>query len=149
MRTILMSVASLAICLTVRADAPPSHYTYPEEGTVHDTGTGLTWQRKVEDKLRTTAEAAGYCAALPLANGGWRVPTRYELLTLVDPTVDTPALDHTAFPDGVPNMLFWTSTLRVEVQNGETTWIVDFSAGKTASGGGQGITAAHHVRCVR
>jgi hypothetical protein len=94
-----------------RADAPAGRYVV-DSGTVRDTKTGLTWQRNVEQGKYPAAstctsgmvcDAMTYCANLTV-NGvtGWRLPTVQELLTIVDETRHSPAIDTTAFPASTP-----------------------------------------------
>ncbi len=86
------------------ADAEPTEYGSPQrselrtrEETVIDRVTGLMWQRTASDEL-STEEAASYCAELELDGYcDFRVPTRIELVSLVDFTEDDPAIDATVF----------------------------------------------------
>jgi len=76
---------------------------------VLDESTGLMWAREA---VKVTSWAEGENAAGKLRTLGfedWRVPTRRELLTLVDDTRSGPAIDTTFFPD-CPSDWFWTST---------------------------------------
>ena len=59
-------------------------------GTVRDNRTGLTWQRDIGTVSYSFGQAEGVCSALGTAGGGWRLPTRKELLTLVDPASAIP-----------------------------------------------------------
>jgi formylglycine-generating enzyme required for sulfatase activity len=53
----------------------------PSETTVRSVKVGdLEWQADVPEQKMTWAEAKAYAARL---GGGWRLPTRAELLTLV------------------------------------------------------------------
>ncbi|MCK6586273.1 MAG: DUF1566 domain-containing protein, partial [Polyangiaceae bacterium] len=64
-----------------------------------DKDTNLTWQRQVDANIYNQIEADAYCMALNTNGGGWRLPTISELLTLVDETGYSPAIDTTAFPN--------------------------------------------------
>jgi hypothetical protein len=164
---LLLASALLVVAVRVGAEAPASRYTYPAAGTVYDTRTKLTWQRELpvtyapvcagdyrEDTTTTRVactwvDAVTYCATLSLAGGGWRLPTRAELASIIDPMRGMPALDTTVFPapnyvENVDSHYFWTSTER-HTHDG-LVWSVDFDHGLTAlSGNGQ----VRHVRCVR
>jgi hypothetical protein len=130
------------------ADAPPGRYTFPASGTVYDTRTKLTWQQTVDTKLRKWADAKTYCASLSLAGSGWRLPTRSELLSLLDRTRSSPAIDPTAFPNA-PATQFWTGTASLpQAGTGAAqAWLVDFTDGNAWFNGVS--TAVYRVRCVR
>jgi hypothetical protein len=141
---------------TAFADAPVNRYSYPEAGVVYDTRTKLTWQQKVDGMVYTQSAAVDYCANLQLGNQKWRLPTKAELVTLVDPTKYDPAIASDVFP-GTPTAkypngnvaLFWTST--PDVRNRGFFWTVDFNSGNFSS---VSITATAvtgntvSVRCV-
>jgi hypothetical protein len=103
--------------------------------TVTDSVTGLTWTQNpagMGDAVTpmTWSDAGTYCQGL---GTGWRLPTRIELLSIVDYTQFEPAIDHTAFPQ-VQSNYFWTSTPE-EGQVGSIAsppalaWAVDFTGG--------------------
>ncbi len=104
---------------------------------VYDVVTQLTWSRQAKGAT-SYADAWGACSL----GTGWRVPTRIELVSLIDFT-RIPTLDTTTFLDagGVPT---WTSS-SVAGDDGPTGsyWTVDFSTGLTAQGG-----APSQVLCV-
>lgn len=83
---------------------------------VTDSTTGLQWQRSqapdqdprhAGDQGYTLAEAVTFCSDLESSGAGWRVPTREELLGIVDVAMH-PAICNQVF-DGSPDW-FWTST---------------------------------------
>ena len=77
--------------------------------SIQDHTTGLVWATTLSGPL-AHPEAAPYCAAL--AEGGhsdWRLPTRAELLSLVDYAEASPAIDGDFFPL-TPTMSEWTAT---------------------------------------
>jgi hypothetical protein len=88
----------------VPSGTPTTRYQVSNLGTatVTDTRTGLVWQRNVDSKLYSLGGANAYCVAL---GTGWRVPTKKELLTSVDP--ELVGLDATVFP-GTPAGAFWS-----------------------------------------
>lgn len=94
--------------------------------TVHDSKTGLTWQRAVPDQRMTWAEAKEYAAALDLDGGGWRLPTVQELVGIVDYCRRNPAIDEAAFPD-TPLEWFWTNVPVAGDAGG--AWYVGFDYG--------------------
>jgi len=80
------------------------------EGVVTDLVTGLEWQQGVPDESFTFTEAASYCAGLELGGeGGFRVPTRIELVSLLELSRAEPSIDVSAFP-GTPGDWFWSSS---------------------------------------
>jgi len=109
---------------------------------VWDTTSGLTWQRKVPEQRFDWSGAKSYCAGLSLAGGGWRLPTKDELASLVEISGEWTWIDPKAFPD-TPARPFWSST-----PNGSSSaWGVNFSRGGSSysSDVGYGV----NVRCVR
>jgi hypothetical protein len=138
--------------------------------TATDPKSGLTWQRMTPKSMQTWRDANDYCEELALgAFDDWRLPSRLELLTLVEyatgtePPVSTtkpasafgePMIDRSTFPDTPPAM-FWTASNLVEDDSiltsawpgDEVAWTVDFRTG---------LVARQHVdlllprtRCVR
>lgn len=86
----------------------PASYTITTLGSiaaVKDNVTGLIWQRNFAAPQGTQAAAQAYCAALAPA-GTWRLPTRIELVSLIDFT-KSPTIDLTTFPS-TPMAYFWT-----------------------------------------
>jgi hypothetical protein len=118
---------------------------------VLDTVTNLVWESGLGTVATTYIEAEIHCARLPLVSGSppWRVPTRIELVSLIDFT-RTPTLDLEAF--GFPaeagadagGGVFWTSSGIDRDADPTMTphWAVSFSDGKVGVGG------ATSVRCV-
>lgn len=76
-----------------------------EDGTILDTKTGLIWQAEHVGPM-PWQKAKEYAKNLKL--GGcedWRLPTIEELITLIDPTRESPA---SAFPNAI-SYGFWSS----------------------------------------
>lgn len=123
----------------------PAGYQLSESGQlVTDTVTGLTWQRDSDARSFTWAEAKQYCACWS-ADGstGWRLPSRIELVSLVDWTASSPSLDARAFP-GTPSENFWTSS-PVTIDPG-LGYLVFFLNGHTTY---SDMEYAYRARCVR
>ena len=111
--------------------------------TASESITGLTWQRAFTERL-TWAAAKQYCDALELeGRTDWRVPSRIELVSLVDFT-RLPSIDQEAFPD-TANDYFWASSPVAGAP--ALAFSVYFGAGLTAVAQTGGSSA--HVRCVR
>ncbi len=88
------------------------------------TAPQLEWSATLCDAKRVNHAAAEKACA---AHGeGWRLPTRAELLSLVDDTRSDPAIDTTRFPD-TQSGAYWTST---PLASGSScAWIVHFNYG--------------------
>ena len=96
--------------------------------TVIDATTGLEWTAKPlsDDELthQQALDAAGACRIA--GHDDWALPGRQQLLSLVDLTKYSPAIDTDAFPD-FPSRWFWTSDLCA--WSSASAWFVDFSNG--------------------
>jgi len=103
------------------APSAPAAYTPAQRyqvdqaaGSVTDTRTNLTWEQPISAIKYDRDGAAAHCSML---GGGYRVPTRKELLTLVDFTRELPAVV-AAFPSTPAELAygtqlsdwFWTTT---------------------------------------
>jgi len=124
----------------------PQSFDTPSDavGAVVDRVTGLMWQRDLGDKLATFAGAKEQCDALSLAGqDDWRLPTRIELVSILDVTRIEPAIDLSAFPQ-TPSDWFWTAS--VAADDPRAAWYVYFYFGypKTDS-----VANSFSVRCVR
>ena len=107
-----------------------ARFTYPNGDaatslTVVDTTTGLEWQRKPLGRFEHQ-QAIDACAAVEHDGGGFRLPTRAELLTLVDISRFGPAIDTAAFPD-IKGGWFWSSDLCA--WSSASAWFVSFYSG--------------------
>ena len=84
----------------------------------------LEWSNTLCDGKRVNhAAAEKACAAL---GKGWRLPTRAELLSLVDDTRSEPAIDTARFPD-TQSGAYWTGTPLAS--DSSCAWVVYFSYG--------------------
>ncbi|MBN2499011.1 MAG: DUF1566 domain-containing protein [Deltaproteobacteria bacterium] len=87
---------------------PPDYGSDGER--VHDRVTGLDWQRLVPEGELDWWQSRDYCAALDLAGfEDWRLPSRIELVSLLDFSRVDPTIDLDAFPD-TPSEFFWTAS---------------------------------------
>ncbi|WP_449479665.1 Lcl C-terminal domain-containing protein [Streptomyces atroolivaceus] len=124
----------------------PASYTNQGNGTVRDNVTCLLWQRTPAPQRHTFTDARAYCARLKLVGDGWRLPSRIEVMSLVDTTRSGPAIDTTAFP-GTPARFFWTSSPWAVTKAPPRAWIVNFYEGLTSNAAEQ--SGSYQVRCVR
>ncbi len=93
------------------SDLPnPAHYTDMGDGTVRDDVTCLLWQKTAPtDTAYTWSDAKAKCRGNPLLGGvGWRLPSRIELISIVDYTRRDPSIAVLAFPSTRPNPPYWT-----------------------------------------
>lgn len=127
-----------------RADAPAGHFTVAN-GLVTDNKTGLIWQRNDDGTGRTYATAVSYCDDLSFGGySDWRLATIKELLTLVDESKATDAIDLNVFPGG--NLVTWSSS--PVPSNPNYSFAIDFSS--DGSSGTYMVTYTYlHARCVR
>jgi uncharacterized protein DUF1566 len=109
---------------------------------VQDNVTGLTWTRKnVSEKRLNRSDAKAACAAARV--GGfedWRLPTIQELLTLVDYSRASPAIDTSAFE--CESNWYWTATPYAS-SPADGAWVVGFSYGSS------GAYNQYNELCVR
>ena len=111
----------------------------PPKPSVRSVKVGdLEWQADVPEQKMTWAEARAYAASL---GDGWRLPTRAELLTIVDDTRHDPSCS--VFPD-CPSEWFWTST--PWAGSSSSAWGVSFYFGNANS---SVVSNFDRVRCVR
>jgi hypothetical protein len=87
---------------------PPRYLV--EEAAVRDEVTGLLWQRHPPPEPFDWWEARAYCDRLVLAGReDWSLPSRLELVSLLDVGRFGPSIDLAAFPEA-PAEFFWTSS---------------------------------------
>ena len=122
----------------------PQSYDTKTPGVVVDRVTGLMWQRNLPNKFFTFADAGPECERLALAgHHDWRLPSRIELVSLIDTTRTQPSINQEAFP-GTPSDWFWTSSLAVD--DPSSAWYVYFYFGYPKT---DDMTSQFSVRCVR
>lgn len=112
---------------------------------ITDSSTGLIWEdnSSVETTTYTWSDAIDYCENLELGSyTDWRLPNINELLSIVDYTENSPALDST-FKFGLSDD-YWTSTTYNDNTSG--AWRVDFTKGLDYF---SLKTNSNYVRCVR
>lgn len=126
---------------------------------VYDSETFLAWER-APSKTKfpaalgagtATKTAAEHCAETLIDGRAGRLPTIYELLSILDTTTKAPAVDpifHNLTvvpPVETPNGEYWTSTPDASSPS-DRLWYVDFATGATAR---SGLRQDRYVRCVR
>jgi len=112
------------------------------DGTVRDNRSGLVWQQGFSPGEQAQAASVTYCTSLTLG-GGWRLPTKDELLSIVDSSRSNPSID-TAFFPGTPSTWFWSSS--PVAGSPSVGWYVYFSSGNANV---YDATSMYRARCVR
>jgi hypothetical protein len=124
----------------------PNAQTYDTgvTGVVLDRITGLMWQRAVDDGNGTFHDAQAQCARLDLAgHRDWRLPSRIELVSILDLGQSQPSISPVAFPK-TPSDWFWTSSLASDSPT--AAWYVYFYFGYPKT---DEQSNRFRVRCVR
>lgn len=116
-------------------------YTDNGNGTITDNVTGLVWQKQDDATNRIWDAANTYCTNLVLAGPGWRLPTDFELMTIVDYGKYLPTIN-TAYFSNTQSNNYWSST----IDGTPSAWYVDFGYGYPNKSGKNG---GYFVRCVR
>ena len=116
-------------------------------GVVTDSTTTLQWQDDYSDnggsvKQATWIEAIEYCERLSLDGGGWKLPNKKELLSIVDYSRVEPSIN-SIFSHTTPDD-YWSSTSHASSTS--NAWIVSFFMGDTDD---IDKTSSYSVRCVR
>ena len=123
---------------------PPS-YTENGDGTITDNVTSLIWQKEDDDITRNWDDAINCCNDLTLAGySDWRLPSKKELMSIVDYGTYGPSIDTTYFPG--TNTSFYSSSTTHAVYGSPDVWIVNFGYGDVDH---RDKSAGYHVRCVR
>ena len=113
---------------------------------VLDRETGLVWEKSPETTPMSWFNARFNCVNKNVGGRkGWRLPSIPELMSLVDPTQNTPSL-----PDGHPflniqSSNYWSATAHAVDPN--VAWNVLFHNGIAHDGLGKGLPC--NVWCVR
>ena len=113
---------------------------------VFDRKTGLIWERSPNQSFSDWTQAQERCEHLVLGkHKGWRLPTIFELATLVDQSVPAPG---PTLPAGHPFIVapsfYWSATS--DITNESNAWGIGFNIGDVGSGIKSSID---FVWCVR
>ena len=115
------------------------------DGTVTDQNTLLMWQQQDDNnRNRNQSSAISYCNSFNFAgHTDWRLPTKKELVSIVDYGKYDPAIDNTKFLNA-KSSTYWTSTVSTYSSSGG--WVIPFLQGKLH---GIGLDTQLYARCVR
>ncbi len=103
-----------------------NNFTHNSDSTVLDRATALLWQKYDDNQQRNWQEALEYCQGLVLQDKQWRLPTRAELLSLVDFSATAPSINTEFFPT-TKSFNYWASTPYTGTP--QHAWSVLFSEG--------------------
>lgn len=130
----------------------PASYT-ASDGVVHDNVTCLDWQESPSGTY-TNSQAQSYCEGLSLGGyNDWRVPTRVELISIIDwtrsPTTDAAFSPQGGYHNTGSN---WILTIQqrgagTTCGNGDCAWMCNLSDGMCSNA--YEASGAISVRCVR
>jgi hypothetical protein len=111
---VLLSPAIQAATSEQAVPAGPERFEDRGDGTVLDRQTGLLWLKSGKSTLGAMAwkEAGSFCKGLQFAGyTDWRLPTKEELASIVDPSNQSPALPiKSPFENVVTFLDYWTQT---------------------------------------
>lgn len=115
-----------------------------EHASMRDRVTNFLWTQETSPEALDEPAAAAACVALRLDGyEDWRLPTRIELLSLVDYTRSEPAVDPAGFPHA-PSGAMWTST--PSASKADDFWAVNFQDGTVST---FSKAVPFYVWCVR
>ncbi len=123
---------------------PQSYDSSEIPDVVIDNVTQLKWQRKVENVTFTWSDAVSYCENFMLGGETWRLPTRIELLSIIDYTQPGPVIDTNVFP-GTPSERFWSASPFAD--GPADAWSVHFGFATTIANTTEKANA-YRARCV-
>ena len=139
-----IAACSLLAFAAVASQAEGRYAISSDGQEVTDSTTHLTWRRCAEGLRWDGKTCAGKLAkysyagakqAASGAGGSWRIPTREELVGLLDKAAKKkPRIDGRAFPR-TPNGPFWAS--REGSDDNLNAWLVNFGSGKVRANLGQ------------
>ena len=115
-------------------------------GIVSDSKTNLIWQDGSVIEMLNHQDATDYCENITIADyDNWRLPTKDELLSIVDYGYYDPA-SYEEFVNTY-SYRYWSSTTNVtENREKKSAWYVNFSYGQADS---FLKSDKNYVRCVR
>ena len=103
------------------------------DNTVFDSQTGLDWLKNANyfNRPMLWQEAVEVCAKLDISGGGWRLPERLELESLLDLTQRYPPLPKGHPFKEVQSSYYWSAT--TYTYNASYAWVVIMHCGYVSS----------------
>lgn len=132
-----------------------SRFVDNNDGTITDNKTGLMWSKTTSKSKMSWEDAKTYCDVLN--KGGyddWRLPTKNELLLLVNKDFGEPAINTVYFPD-TEKAEYWTDTIKFGFHyvffwtpySKRTGYLINFGSGNYVSK--ESLIVKKNVRPVR
>ncbi|MBF0103101.1 MAG: DUF1566 domain-containing protein [Desulfobacterales bacterium] len=123
---------------------PQPAYQEHSEQTLYDLNTKLLWVKSDDGIQKNWNDAVSYCNELTQSGySDWRLPSRFELLSITNYGKYAPAINTSVFPHCFSEG-YWTITPSA-IQS-EYVWYVDFESGKAERIHKKNM---YYVRCVR
>lgn len=142
-------VAAMPLAQAACNDTSPNPRYVVNGGEVYDSQTNLTWQRCSvgqtwgQDMCTGTVQGMTWDKAVKQKNGAWRLPTRDELLTLVETPCGISKANRTIFPNMSDLLsMYWSAT----AEEKGLAWLVGVNNASTFNGY---RTSDNAVRLVR
>ncbi|MBN2034530.1 MAG: DUF1566 domain-containing protein [Deltaproteobacteria bacterium] len=121
----------------------PTYQLSPDGLMVTNLNTGLMWQQADDGVSRDWYQAVAYCEDLDLGgHSDWRLPSRMELVSIVDYGRYDPAINPVF---SAQSSLYWSDS--TEADDADFAWYVSFYYGDAYYGEYKSYT--NYVRCVR
>ena len=127
-------------------EGPQPAFRSNGDGTVSDLNSGLMWQQgdAQNSSRRIWRKAVAYCESLTLGGySDWRLPSRDELVSIVNAGRYDPAID-TAYFSSCMAYYYWSGTTHASYTG--HAWGVHFDVGSTYW---DNKSNGSYVRCVR
>jgi hypothetical protein len=149
-----------ALCSTTLGASPTplSNFVVNNDGTVTHSKTGLIWKRCEEGQSGSSCEIGAsqvftWFDALAVAkdsafsgNNDWRLPSKQELMSIVDETCFFPSINELVFPNTAPRSVWSSTTITAFPAN---AWFVEFGYASSGHGSKLSSVARNGVRLVR
>jgi len=137
-------IAVLALAAAVPAAAQGRYSVSADGNEVTDNTTHLAWRRCAEGLKWNGRTCDGKLMKFfyheaktrASASGGWRLPTREELESIVVKGKKKPMIDTAAFPN-TPSQQFWAVREDADHTDNLNAWLVNFANGRVYGNVGQ------------